>query len=182
MLALKPIASAVIAAAAFFSASSARAAGYEIWDGFSWIGSGVIHFSGYVKFVDVPATCTVTYTVTLTSGAAQITDAIYGGSSFCSNIMRIVPTAVSSPFPSPVPSSRAAGMGLGMGFKFPLSALTCTGTVGGELSNAYPYLPNPPWGAPPYNYLNFNGLVNPCRVGTNAPGLSSDRPIRVIFP
>lgn len=178
MLALKHVASAVIAVAAFFSASSARASGYEVWDGASWGGSGVVHFSGYIRLMDVPATCTATYTVTLTNGTAQITDAVFGGSSFCSSIMKIVPTNISSPILPPAPGTTSVGMGLGLGFKFLPSGFTCTGTVGGELSNAFPYYPSSPWGAPLYNYLNFNGLLSPCRVSTNAPGLSSDRPVR----
>lgn len=192
MLKLKHAALATLAVAGTLATSSVFAAGLEIWNGSAWVRSGTVVISGptTATYLGNTVPCTSAFTLTLTNGAAQVTNATFTGSGACTGITKVLPwtvsapTAIADPAP-PLPPNTSVNLTIsGINIRFPTPPQTCTGSVTGELDNADPYSPNPPTTPGPYNlYFTFSGtLAGGCSVSHRAPGLTSNTPIRAYFP
>lgn len=193
MLKLKYAALAALALAGSFGASSAFAAGYEIWNGSSWVRSGTVTLSGptTATYLGNTVPCTSAFTLTLSYDAgtgvqtAQVTGASFTGSGACTGITKVLPWSVSAPSALSDPSVLLTISGINI--HFPAPPQTCTGSVTAQVPNANPYSPNPPGGVgdpAPYNeYIGFNGtLTGGCSVSHRSPGLTADTPLRAYFP
>lgn len=181
---LKYAALAALVAAGTFATTSAFAAGLEIWNGSAWVRNGTAVISGptTATYLGNTVPCTSAFTLTLTSGTAKVTNAVFSGSGACTGITKVLPWNVSAP-------TAGAGSSVNLtisaiNIHFPAPPQTCTGSVSGELDNADPYSPNPPTGSGPYNlYFTFSGtLAGGCSVANRSPGLTSNVPIRAYFP
>lgn len=189
---LKYAALAAMVAVGSFATSSAFAAGLEIWNGSAWVRNGTVVISGptTATYLGNTVPCTSAFTLTLTSGAAQVTNATFSGSGACTGITKVLPwnvsapTAIADPAPPNPPNTSVNLTISGINIRFPTPPQTCTGSVTGELDNADPYSPDPPTGSAPYNlYFTFSGsLAGGCTVSNRSPGLTSDTPIRAYFP
>lgn len=197
MLNLKSAVLAALAMTGAFASSSAFAlTGYEIWDGTAWVRNGTVDVSGPTKAVYVGNTvnCTSTFTLTLASGVATISNAVFTGSGACTSITNTKLSggvAVSSlPWTVSTPTA-AAGTSVSItissiGIHFTAPAQYCAGSATGTLTNANSYSPNPPTATPPFNNFTFSGTLGACAVrdrtaavdGGLAP-LTSSKPIRV---
>lgn len=185
MLKLKYAALAAMVAVGSFATSSAFAAGLEIWNGSAWVRNGTAVISGptTATYLGNTVPCTSAFTLTLTNGAAQVTNATFTGSGACTGITKVLPWNVSAP--TAISGSTSVNLTIsGINIRFPTPPQTCTGSVAGELDNANPYSPNPPTGSAPYNlYFTFSGsLAGGCTVSHRSPGLTSNVPIRAYFP
>ncbi|MEG3792090.1 hypothetical protein V1318_18390 [Lysobacter sp. CCNWLW3] len=176
------ILAACVAAGAFCSTSAF--AGWEIYDaGTGTWGDGTVTLSGPTSATvnGIPAPCTANFTLTVTGGVAVVSAATFTGSSTCTNITS---TAATPPHWSV--SGTASGTSVATtvgGISITILGKTCTGSVGGTLTNAHPYTaPVPP--NTTHNSFTFPVTSLPvtgggtCTVKSN-PALTSSKPIQL---
>lgn len=181
-----------------FTAASASAASFEVWDGTGWSDNGVVHFVGptSLAYLGNQLPCDADFTVAVVAGVANVTNASFGGVSACSSITSYnLPWPVAAPLPytganppftgaptlSPVLSTvKISGIRL-LAFAYCPGAST-TGSITGVL-DASDQAGAPP-GSPANNRFVFKGMLGPCavqsRTNTIPYSLKADIPVRVV--
>lgn len=170
------ILAACIAAGAFCSTSAF--AGWEIYDaGTATWGDGSVTISGPTSATvnGIPAPCTANFTLTVSGGVAVVSGATFTGSSTCNNITS---TAATPPHWSVTGVGGAGTVATTIGgISITILGKTCTGSVGGTLTNAHPNTGGNNGFSFPVTSLPVSG-GGTCTVKSN-PSLNSNKPIRL---
>lgn len=197
---------AAVSAAGLLGAASASAASLRIWNGSAWVANGDVTLTGptTASYLGLPAPCTASFILRITSGVAKVRSAKFSGSTTCTGIRtNIVATSPSTwwkvsapvaytganpPFSgSPTLSGRIYSLtisGIRVTIPAPLNAncpsTTTTGSITGRLDKGNQT--TPPSSAKPYNRFVFKGTLGPCAVQTRPKTDSTAGPYYALTP
>lgn len=184
--------SAILSALAMASplvAAPAMASHWEVWSASGWSQSGTSIFHGptTASVVGNPIPCSnATFTMSVSGGVATVIAATFSGSAACTAIkVNNLPWSVAAPVAIAGSTSVSTTIG-GINIVIGTPPTTCTGSVGGVVSNANPN--NSGVTPPTANNFTFAGsLAGGCGVSSNTTLTNSGSPapsqfVRAVFP
>jgi len=160
---------------ATLTSSLAWGAGWETWNGSSWLtGASSFSISGPAIFIvlgnQVP--CSFAFNLQLSGGTLGVVSMTGTGSSACSSIsMRSLPWILSAP--SPISGAPAVNFSFPVSFVY--SGFNCSGTISATMTNANPNSSHT------NNSVTFNATLGSCTLKTN-PSFATTLPVQAFFP